>query len=86
MNDELIVINGTVRRPAPRPIEEVDPEFAGYVYKITHGQMMAAIEDGRVFDISDPRRPVEVHGDVNPGRNDPCPCGSGKKFKKCCGG
>jgi len=21
-----------------------------------------------------------------PGRNDPCPCGSGKKFKKCCGG
>ncbi len=21
---------------------------------------------------------------VKPGRNDPCPCGSGKKFKKCC--
>ncbi len=20
------------------------------------------------------------------GRNDPCPCGSGKKFKKCCDG
>ncbi|MBI4389239.1 MAG: SEC-C domain-containing protein, partial [Nitrospinae bacterium] len=20
------------------------------------------------------------------GRNDPCPCGSGKKFKACCGG
>jgi preprotein translocase subunit SecA len=20
------------------------------------------------------------------GRNDPCPCGSGKKYKKCCGG
>jgi hypothetical protein len=20
-----------------------------------------------------------------PGRNEPCPCGSGKKFKKCCG-
>lgn len=20
------------------------------------------------------------------GRNDPCPCGSGRKFKKCCGG
>jgi uncharacterized protein YecA (UPF0149 family) len=19
------------------------------------------------------------------GRNDPCPCGSGRKFKKCCG-
>lgn len=34
-------------------------------------------------------------GDMNPkapprqvakvGRNDPCPCGSGKKYKKCCG-
>lgn len=22
---------------------------------------------------------------MNPGRNDPCPCGSGKKYKKCCG-
>ncbi|MEW6759152.1 MAG: SEC-C metal-binding domain-containing protein, partial [Acidobacteriota bacterium] len=21
---------------------------------------------------------------TGPGRNDPCPCGSGKKFKKCC--
>jgi hypothetical protein len=24
-------------------------------------------------------------GDPRVGRNDPCPCGSGKKFKKCCG-
>ena len=21
---------------------------------------------------------------MNPGRNDPCPCGSGKKYKHCC--
>ncbi|WP_414693699.1 SEC-C metal-binding domain-containing protein [Paenibacillus sp.] len=21
---------------------------------------------------------------MNPGRNDLCPCGSGKKYKKCC--
>jgi SEC-C motif-containing protein len=21
---------------------------------------------------------------AQPGRNDPCPCGNGKKFKKCC--
>jgi uncharacterized protein YecA (UPF0149 family) len=26
-----------------------------------------------------------VHTDKKPGRNDPCPCGSGKKFKQCCG-
>ncbi len=24
-------------------------------------------------------------GKTKPGRNDPCPCGSGRKFKKCCG-
>ncbi|MDD2918187.1 UPF0149 family protein [Rhodoferax sp.] len=26
-----------------------------------------------------------VHAGAKPGRNDPCPCGSGKKYKKCCG-
>lgn len=25
------------------------------------------------------------HAEPQAGRNDPCPCGSGKKFKKCCG-
>jgi len=30
-----------------------------------------------------PRRPVKVG--KKPGRNDPCPCGSGKKYKNCCG-
>ena len=29
-------------------------------------------------------QPVSV-GKPKVGRNDPCPCGSGKKFKKCCG-
>ncbi|WP_028842768.1 preprotein translocase subunit SecA [Thermodesulfovibrio yellowstonii] len=29
------------------------------------------------------RRPVEKPKKI--GRNDPCPCGSGKKYKKCCG-
>ena len=27
---------------------------------------------------------LQVHVD-HIGRNDPCPCGSGKKYKKCCG-
>ncbi|MBF0329363.1 MAG: preprotein translocase subunit SecA [Nitrospirae bacterium] len=26
-----------------------------------------------------------AHSDNKVGRNDPCPCGSGKKYKKCCG-
>ncbi len=29
------------------------------------------------------RKPVHYTG-KKPGRNDPCPCGSGKKYKKCC--
>jgi len=43
------------------------------------------------------RSPREAYADTTPapeprsnspkvGRNDPCPCGSGKKYKRCCGG
>jgi uncharacterized protein len=32
-------------------------------------------------DAPEPRRSTPKIG-----RNDPCPCGSGKKYKKCCGG
>ncbi len=28
--------------------------------------------------------PVTLRAGKEPGRNDPCPCGSGKKYKKCC--
>ncbi len=31
-----------------------------------------------------PRPPKTVVHGPSPGRNDPCPCGSGKKFKRCC--
>jgi len=30
-----------------------------------------------------PGRPYKAG--VRPGRNDPCPCGSGRKYKRCCG-
>ena len=30
-------------------------------------------------------RPQGVAADKKVGRNDPCPCGSGKKYKRCCG-
>jgi hypothetical protein len=39
-----------------------------------------------VFSAEDEEEPVEP--ELPPqkvGRNDPCPCGSGKKYKKCCG-
>lgn len=43
-----------------------------------------------VLDIADYWRatrtaPLRQSSGVKTGRNDPCPCGSGKKFKKCCG-
>ena len=31
------------------------------------------------------RESVMVRNENKIGRNDPCPCGSGKKYKKCCG-
>ena len=36
--------------------------------------------DGKMNPKGEPRRVDKV------GRNEPCPCGSGKKYKKCCGG
>ena len=40
-------------------------------------------------DLSDLNRalnpPTPVITQLTPARNDPCPCGSGKKYKKCCG-
>ncbi len=30
-------------------------------------------------------KPLPVRVEKKPGRNDPCPCGSGKKYKNCCG-
>ena len=29
--------------------------------------------------------PAQAKAENKPGRNDPCPCGSGKQYKKCCG-
>ncbi|KJS72629.1 MAG: hypothetical protein JL56_12770 [Desulfotomaculum sp. BICA1-6] len=28
---------------------------------------------------------IDIRTRTKVGRNDPCPCGSGKKYKKCCG-
>ena len=43
-------------------------------------QQVAAQQDTRE---AVKREPVRAEKTV--GRNDPCPCGSGKKYKKCCG-
>ena len=40
----------------------------------------------QVFDIiSAPKETSTIPANTKVGRNEPCPCGSGKKFKNCCG-
>jgi uncharacterized protein len=51
------------------------PEALAEYAHIGRAVLGAALETVRQA----PRRVARV------GRNDPCPCGSGKKFKKCCG-
>ena len=36
-------------------------------------------------NIAPTSKPSPVRAKNKVGRNDPCPCGSGKKYKKCCG-
>jgi hypothetical protein len=52
-----------------------------YVARIVrHYQMYRNTIDG-----GKPKPPLTpVHPEPKPGRNQPCPCGSGKKYKKCC--
>ncbi len=47
-------------------------------------QQVAKITGTSGGDGSDKKRPVR-NADKKIGRNDPCPCGSGKKYKQCCG-
>ena len=49
------------------------------------GAAIWAVYDMRqIWQTLGPRAEPVQRADT-PGRNDPCPCGSGKKFKKCCG-
>ena len=47
----------------------------------------AVIERINLYTRAQQRRVTVVNTDKKkqPGRNDPCPCGSGKKYKNCCG-
>ncbi len=74
------------RRTAPSPAadeapagEEAAPAETAAVPKAAARRDRVAVAAG---DRAAARRPV---GSRKVGRNDPCPCGSGKKYKKCCG-
>ncbi len=44
----------------------------------THRECSAFVQHAGRWYFIDPTVPLKA------GRNDPCPCGSGEKFKKCC--
>lgn len=73
---------------------KTDPEFRREWYKLH-----PLVQDDNSFEDDEPsadddfdegfvdERPAPiVRHDEKIGRNDPCPCGSGKKYKKCCYG
>ena len=44
-----------------------------------------SVQDLRMYWVDFAARPETRRVEPTPGRNEPCPCGSGKKFKKCHG-
>ena len=51
-----------------------------------HHEVATFVNDGSGWLFEDGELVGEVvREEPKVGRNDPCPCGSGKKFKKCCG-
>lgn len=71
-------------RADPRDAGRFESSNAGYL-----GDVVAALEWTRPRERDSVRDAVPPKPVVNAirrvGRNDPCPCGSGRKYKKCCG-
>ncbi len=61
---------------------EAEPQKTEPVLNLRHKTDPAALGDGGA---SAEKEEHHMYNGVKVGRNDPCPCGSGKKFKKCCG-
>ncbi len=81
MFDELnhLIREDTVRRIYQVKIQKT-PERIQTVKATQEGKVAMAARAGG--GVQQPRR---VSAAQKVGRNDPCPCGSGKKFKACCG-
>jgi preprotein translocase subunit SecA len=62
------------RREPDRAMQAVHQSTVGMGYAETQPAEQVA-----------PGKPKPVRVGKKIGRNDPCPCGSGKKYKKCCG-
>ena len=68
----LLKVRIEVQRPMVQPIEQPKPA-------VDTAQLST-----NAAESSGPVRPMPK-ANKTPGRNDPCPCGSGKKYKNCCG-
>ncbi|GAB5527004.1 MAG: YchJ family protein [Roseivirga sp.] len=53
--------------------------------QVHHERSTFLKEDGRWFYVDGKFNPKPVDLTKKVSRNDPCPCGSGKKYKRCCG-
>lgn len=64
-------------------INEIKKETVKFIFNV---QINTSFERQKVTTENDIKAQVSTKsGKKKIGRNDPCPCGSGKKYKKCCG-
>jgi preprotein translocase subunit SecA len=72
-----------------RPMSEAEQQQLMQEMAAQRAEMMAAADTTEPPQVSENAAPGFDENDPatwgNPGRNDPCPCGSGKKFKHCHG-
>ena len=69
--------NGRPPRHVATSVDEIEATFQRKKKKELEQARMAGAGDMQVQQV--------VRSGDKVGRNDPCPCGSGKKYKKCCG-
>ena len=67
-----------------RVIQEEDVERMEEERRRRQEQEQLRMNKGAAGEDAPPPQPVRRDGD-KVGRNAPCPCGSGKKYKRCCG-
>ncbi len=57
---------------------------AGWLYNLPQGNDIYTEEERKRL-YKEQKESTTIRKEKKIGRNDPCPCGSGKKYKKCCG-
>lgn len=72
-------------KPEISPLSEDGPPSVSLARINAFGDAIWAVYELRDLWQSIGPRVETVRRDKAPGRNDACPCGSGKKYKKCCG-